>query len=76
MTIRIRDQQKANPQSGIMWRRIKVAGATKMNTFQDKILAPALGWTRNYHGYLFVDANDGSQFGAAAAEASYCFSLC
>jgi hypothetical protein len=60
-----------------MWRRIKVAGATKLSVFQDKILAPALGWTRNYHGYIFIDASDGSQYGAKGGSVrfSYPFSF-
>ncbi|KAJ7119867.1 MM3350-like domain-containing protein [Mycena epipterygia] len=63
LTIRLRDNEEASCTSAIMWRRIKVSGATKLNVFQDKILAPALGWTRNYHGYLFVDDSDGAQYG-------------
>ncbi|KAJ7904860.1 MM3350-like domain-containing protein [Mycena leptocephala] len=64
LTVRLRNTEAASCTSSIMWRRIKVAGATKLSVFQDKILAPALGWTRNYHGYIFIDASDGSQYGA------------
>jgi hypothetical protein len=46
-----------------VWRRIKVSSGTKLSIFQDKVLCPALGWTRNYHGYYFTDSRDGSQFG-------------
>ncbi|KAJ7046487.1 MM3350-like domain-containing protein [Mycena alexandri] len=63
LTIRLRSTESASCTKSLMSRRIKVAGATKLSVFQDKILAPALGWTRNYHGYLFVDDNDGSQYG-------------
>ncbi|KAJ6584418.1 MM3350-like domain-containing protein [Mycena capillaripes] len=64
LTIRLRKIETPSCTKSIMWRRIKVAGATKLNVFQDKILAPALGWTRNYHGYLFIDDSDGAQYGA------------
>ncbi|KAJ7081571.1 MM3350-like domain-containing protein [Mycena belliarum] len=68
LTVRLRnrlsDTERASCTSAVMWRRIKVSGATKLSVFQDKILAPALGWTRNYHGYLFVDDSDGTQYGA------------
>ncbi|KAJ6622701.1 MM3350-like domain-containing protein [Mycena sp. CBHHK59/15] len=64
LSVRLRDPQPATPTSAIMWRKIKVSGATRLSTFQDKILTPALGWTRNYHGYLFVDDSDGAQYGA------------
>ncbi|KAJ7258743.1 MM3350-like domain-containing protein [Mycena haematopus] len=67
LAVRLRSTESASTTSCLMWRRIKVAGATKLSVFQDKILAPALGWTRNYHGYLFVDDSDGAQFGAAGA---------
>ncbi|KAJ7366289.1 hypothetical protein DFH08DRAFT_1071833 [Mycena albidolilacea] len=40
--------------------------STKMSS-KIKLLAPALGWTRNYHGYLFVDDSDGVQLGAPGA---------
>ncbi|KAJ7505819.1 MM3350-like domain-containing protein [Mycena galericulata] len=63
LTVRLRDKEVASCTSAIMWRRIKVSGATKVGVFHDKILAPALGWTRNYHGYLFVDDRDGAQYG-------------
>ncbi|KAJ7465055.1 MM3350-like domain-containing protein [Mycena latifolia] len=62
-TVRLRDKEEASCTSAIMWRRIKVSGATKLSVFQDKILATALEWTRNYHAYLFVDDSDGAQWG-------------
>ncbi|KAJ7626609.1 MM3350-like domain-containing protein [Mycena polygramma] len=64
LTVRLRGTEKASCTQSIMSRRIKVAGATKLSVFQDKILAPALGWTRNYHGYIFIDDSDGTQYGA------------
>ncbi|KAK7055619.1 MYND-type domain-containing protein [Favolaschia claudopus] len=67
LTIRLRASDRASTADCLMWRRIKVAGATKISVFQDKILAPALGWTRNYHGYLFIDDSDGAQYGAPGA---------
>ncbi|KAF8541179.1 MM3350-like domain-containing protein [Trichophaea hybrida] len=46
-----------------IWRRIKVSGSTKLAVLQDKIIQPAMGWCRNYHGYLFTDRADGAMFG-------------
>ncbi|KAJ6455428.1 MM3350-like domain-containing protein [Mycena sanguinolenta] len=67
LTIRLRSTESASTTTCLMWRQLKVAGGTKLSVFQDKILAPALGWTRNYHAYLITDANDGAQYGAAGA---------
>ena len=35
-----------------IWRRVSCFGGTRLDTFQDKILAPALGWLRHYHSYM------------------------
>lgn len=43
-------------------RRLKVSSTTVLNTFHDKILGPAMGWVRNYHGYFFTDVSDGTIF--------------
>ncbi|KAF8419289.1 hypothetical protein EV426DRAFT_577040 [Tirmania nivea] len=44
-------------------RLLKASGGVTLNTFQDKILSPAVGWSRNYHAYLFIDRMDGALFG-------------
>lgn len=46
-----------------VWRRIRCSGGLNLRQFQDRVLAPAMGWSRNYHGYHFIDPKDGSQFG-------------
>jgi hypothetical protein len=43
-----------------IWREVRLAGATNLGVFQDKILAPVVGWARNYHGYFFMDFSDGA----------------
>ena len=35
-----------------IWRRISCFGGTRLDTFHDKILAPALGWIRHYHSHM------------------------
>jgi hypothetical protein len=45
------------------WRRLRVSGGISLRALQDKVLAPALGWCRNYHCYVFTDRTDGAQFG-------------
>lgn len=70
LLVRLRKKLPTTDDKHVMWRRIKVAGSTKLFAFQDKILAPALGWVRNYHGYLFVDDKDGAIFGPAGGMVS------
>ena len=40
-------------------RTVKVSGGMNLRQFQDRVLTPAMGWVRNYHGYLFYDPKDG-----------------
>merc|ERR1712227_1092148 len=47
----------------LIWRKFKVCSAVSLFTFADKILIPVMGWTRNYHGYIFIDRTDGAHFG-------------
>ncbi|KAF8294828.1 hypothetical protein DL93DRAFT_2173943 [Clavulina sp. PMI_390] len=46
-----------------VWRRIRVSAGMRLSTFQDKVLAPVMGWTRNMHCYVFQDLKDGATFG-------------
>lgn len=46
-----------------VWRRLKVSSAVTLSVLHDKILAPALGWVRNYHAYSFTDQLDAAMFG-------------
>lgn len=46
-----------------VWRRFRCAANIPLLVFQDKILSPIMGWSRNYHGFLFRDPRDFSQFG-------------
>ncbi|KAK9828603.1 hypothetical protein WJX72_000990 [[Myrmecia] bisecta] len=52
-----------------IWRRFRVSGAITLNALQDKVISPIMGWVRNYHGYLFIDRVDGSQYGPAGSNA-------
>jgi len=36
-----------------IWRRFRVNAGMSLEAFQDKILQPIMGWTRNYHSYYF-----------------------
>jgi hypothetical protein len=53
-----------------IWRRISVSSGMTLSVFQDKVVCPLMGWLRNYHGYIFTDARDGSQFGPAEMNAA------
>jgi len=46
-----------------IWRRFQCPAAVPLFTLADKILAPVMGWLRNYHAYTFVDRTDGAHFG-------------
>lgn len=34
-----------------IWRRFKVSSHVNLDLLHDKLIAPIMGWTRNYHGY-------------------------
>ncbi|RPA77549.1 hypothetical protein BJ508DRAFT_330050 [Ascobolus immersus RN42] len=44
-------------------RVIQVSGAIPLNVLVDKVLLPAMGWLRNYHGYTLVSQTDGTVYG-------------
>lgn len=46
-----------------VWRQIKVSSSISLSILHDKVLAPAFGWVRNYHGYIFTDQRDAALFG-------------
>jgi hypothetical protein len=46
-----------------VWRRIEVPAAIELSKFHDQVLVPSMGWARGYHGYVFVDPNDGTAVG-------------
>jgi hypothetical protein len=46
-----------------VWRTVVVSGGMNLRQFQDRVLTPAMGFARNYHGYLFTDPTDGALFG-------------
>ena len=43
--------QELNPP---IWRTFKVSSAVNLELLHDKIIAPIMGWTRNYHTYYFM----------------------
>ncbi|KAG5188966.1 MM3350-like domain-containing protein [Tribonema minus] len=44
-------------------RTLRVSGGILLATFQDRVLGPAMGWVRHYHGYKFTDPTDGACIG-------------
>lgn len=46
-----------------VWRRLRVSGGTPLAALADKVLTPAMGWVRNYHGHLYTDFRDGALLG-------------
>ncbi|KAJ3541772.1 hypothetical protein NMY22_g3762 [Coprinellus aureogranulatus] len=53
----------------LIWRRFRVSAGTKLSSFQDKAIAPIMGWVRNMHCYTFTDFRDGSLFGPEKSDA-------
>ncbi|KAJ7097161.1 MM3350-like domain-containing protein [Mycena belliarum] len=46
-----------------IWRRFVVSGGMSLGVLQDKVLAPLMGWVRNFHAHILTDYRDGTQFG-------------
>ncbi|KAJ7024662.1 MM3350-like domain-containing protein [Mycena alexandri] len=46
-----------------IWRRFIVSGGMSLGVFQDKVLAPLMGWVRNFHTHILTDYRDGTQYG-------------
>ncbi|KAF7300658.1 MYND-type domain-containing protein [Mycena chlorophos] len=46
-----------------VWRGFIVSGGVSLGVLQDKILAPLMGWVRNFHAHILTDFRDGAQFG-------------
>ncbi|PPQ90817.1 hypothetical protein CVT25_012137 [Psilocybe cyanescens] len=46
-----------------VWRLFKVSSGITLSAFQDKAIAPIMGWVRNFHSYTFTDFRDGALFG-------------
>ena len=40
-----------------------VSGGLALRSLADRVLMPAMGWTRNYHCYIFNDVADGAIYG-------------
>ena len=43
-----------------VWRRLRVSGALNLAQLHDRVLGPAMGWARNYHGYFYTDFTEGA----------------
>ncbi|KAF7302904.1 MYND-type domain-containing protein [Mycena kentingensis (nom. inval.)] len=46
-----------------IWRRFVVSGGMSLGVLHDKVVAPLMGWVRNFHAHLFTDYRDGTIFG-------------
>lgn len=42
------------------WRLLTCFGDTNLNAFHDQILAPAMGWRRNFHAYRYIVPTNGA----------------
>ena len=42
----------------------------------DQVLAPLMGWVRNYHAYMFFDRRDGAAWGPKDSNAIDCMHMC
>lgn len=48
-----------------IWRRVAVPANVTLRDLHDRVLAPAMGWKRGYHGYFYCDPRDGAILGPA-----------
>mmetsp|Transcript_3102 Transcript_3102/g.6830 ORF Transcript_3102/g.6830 Transcript_3102/m.6830 type:complete len:447 (+) Transcript_3102:197-1537(+) len=53
----VRDETSLTELNPPVWRRFKVSSTVNLELLHDKILAPVMGWERNYHTYYFRKAN-------------------
>eukprot|EP00727_Mastigamoeba_balamuthi_P010074 m51a1_g569 hypothetical protein (1145) ;mRNA; r:516026-520633 len=56
-----------------IWREFRVSGGVRLSVLHDKVVVPLMGWSRNYHTFLFADQRDGALFGqpdSAAVDAA------
>lgn len=60
---------RANEKCVRVWRLITCYGETQLDTLHDRILGPAMGWTRHYHSYKFVVPTSGACFGPQNSDA-------
>jgi hypothetical protein len=49
----LRGEDDPTELSPSIWRRFRCSSGINLDAFQDKILQPLMGWTRNYHTYYF-----------------------
>ena len=49
----VRDETSLRELNPPIWRRFKVSSSVNLDLLHDKVLAPIVGWTRNYHTYYF-----------------------
>ncbi len=59
----------ATSPSPLVWRRIRVSACVNLDDFEEHVLKPALGWSRNYHSCGFLDQTDGSVFAPSNTDA-------
>jgi len=52
-----------------VWRLITCYGETTLSTLHDRILGPAMGWSRHYHSYKFIVPTNGACFGPKNSDA-------
>ena len=53
----VRDETSLAELNPSVWRRFKISSNVNLELMHDKILAPIMGWVRNYHTYYFRKAN-------------------
>ena len=46
--------------STVCWRLLTCHGDTNLNALHDQILAPAMGWRRNFHAYRYTVPTNGA----------------
>ena len=60
---RVGEYARYHELSPSVWRRVVVSGGVTLRYLHDRVLGPAMGWSRNYNRYVYTDFRDGAVFG-------------
>lgn len=54
-----------------IFRVVRVPASYSLAAFQDKVIQPAMGWARNFHGYVFTRDDDHQGYGYGPKDSTF-----